>query len=428
VTLPVALLLAISLGFTVRASAQTASCYPDMEERVAELYATADVCKMSPALIAELEDVNAQVMALNDEAQCAPLEARLQALEKKGAVPRMSKRRKLTNPRGALPPCTSLSDKLKSLQQTGTQTMALAAGASYTSFIQGAIGEALSGGSVASSSPFVAPSGLGMGGPGSRRPPWRAWTRARVSGTTGDEPAPGANIDWQHVTVAAGTDYLVAPGMVVGAFTGFEDFRYTRSDILGRLKGDGPTVGAYLGALVLPKVRLEAGIGHSWLGYVATADTASGDFDGKRWLFTGSLTGTYALGPFTLEPSAQLFWLRENQEGYVDSLGNLHESLAMSIGRGSVGARMLYPMPLNGLTLAPYAGLYLDRYFGLEGGANVTVPDIGIADELWSMRLTGGLVLGGNGAWSIAVGGEAGNLGTGDGLIWSGQLTGSIKF
>src|SRR6185436_9229309 len=121
-----------------------------------------------------------------------------------------------------------------------------AAGSAYSNILTTVVGEAFmpSGSPLGANFSGAPPgaSGLGMssnarGGIVSQAPgqPWRAWTKGRITGTTGDDLTPAGSVDWQHITVVTGSDYRVAPGLLIGGFGGYETFRYTRSDIAGKL-------------------------------------------------------------------------------------------------------------------------------------------------------------------------------------------------
>ncbi len=330
-------------------------------------------------------------------------------------------------------PASSDSLKLRSLQKSGTKTGAQVAGGAYS----GIIGDAISRGMTTANGTIQPPqaggrpagiSGLGMGegrnvetGAG-RRSRLTPWVNGRFS-ESGDD----STIDWQHTTVAAGASYAVAPDLLVGVFGGYEKLDFEQNDIDGDLDGDGRTAGAYLAWLLAPKLRLDGAIAHTWLDYDATAGTASGDFDGKRWLFLTRLSGDHVAGRWTFTPSAEVFWLHETQDAYTDSLGTLQAKNSFTNGRANAGLQAAHAIPLSPSTvLVPYAGIYGDYYFGMDDdGTALSV--IGIGDG-WAARATGGLTLSGIEGWSLMLGAEAGNLGGEGPEFWTGRLGGSVNF
>ncbi|MFX4717481.1 autotransporter domain-containing protein, partial [Acinetobacter baumannii] len=95
--------------------------------------------------------------------------------------------------------------------------------------------------------------------------------------------------------------------LVIGGFGGFEHLDFNSEALNSRLKGDGWTVGGYLGWQLAPDMRFDMMLGRSAIGYNDTAGTASATFRGARWLASGGLTGTYEVRGFLLQPLAKLY-------------------------------------------------------------------------------------------------------------------------
>ncbi len=177
---------------------------------------------------------------------------------------------------------------------------------------------------------------------------------------------------------------------IVGAFGGYEKLDFEQENAASDLDGNGRTAGIYAAWMLAPKLRLDGAIARTWLDYEATAGTASGDFDGSRWLFLTRLSGDHLAGRWTFTPSAEVFWLHETQDAYTDSLGTAQAKNSFTNGRANAGLQAAYAIPLSQrTTLSPYAGIYADYYFGMEDdGTALSV--IGIGDG-WAARATGGL-------------------------------------
>ena len=96
-----------------------------------------------------------------------------------------------------------------------------------------------------------------------------------------------------QVNLLAGLTRKFTPNFLVGVLGGYETFDYRSDALVGRLKGDGWTVGSYLGWKITQSIRFDAGVAYSGIGYDGTAGTAAGSFTGNRWLVTsGSLALT----------------------------------------------------------------------------------------------------------------------------------------
>lgn len=324
------------------------------------------------------------------------------------------------------------SIKLRSVQKSGTKTGSFVAGSAVSGMIGNAISGNFAGGSPAPSTSSVPPgaSGLGIGERGEadvvsgRRARLMPWVNGRFS-----ESANDSSIDWQHTAVAAGATYAVAPGLIVGAFGGYEKLDFDqKGDAAGKLDGNGGTAGIYAAWMLAPKLRLDGAVARTWLDYESTAGTASGDFDGKRWLFLTRLSGDHVAGRWTYTPSAEVFWLSETQDAYTDSLGTAQAKNSFTNGRANAGLQAAYAIPLSQRTLlTPYAGIYADYYFGNESGDSEALSVVGIGDG-WAARATGGLTLSGVEGWALTLGAEAGNLGGEGPEFWTGRLGGSVQF
>ena len=253
---------------------------------------------------------------------------------------------------------------------------------------------------------------------------WLAWIDVRGTdfyrGTIGDD------LKGTQVNAIAGITHLITPNFLVGALGGYEHFDYNSQAFNGVLKGDGWTAGAYLGWRISSNLRFDAAT--AWSDILANdlSGMASGNFTGSRWLTSGGLTGTYGWQHFVLEPSARVFALWERENAYTDSLGTLQTARSFETGRASGGVKVLYPFAwVNGVNLAPYAGLYGDYYFSSDNASFVgtTVPLL----QGWSARAIGGVaVTFANGA-QLSTGGELGGLGSAN-HFWTWRMRGIVPF
>ena len=235
-----------------------------------------------------------------------------------------------------------------------------------------------------------------------------------------------------QVNMLAGLTRRLVPNLVVGVLGGYETFDYRSDALQGRLKGDGWTVGSYLGLKISEHVRLNTGVAYSGIGYDGTAGTAAGSFGGTRWLLSAGLTGTWEKFGLQIEPSTQIYALWERENAYTDSLGTLQGARVFSAGRASAGFKLSYPMAWTStIMLAPYVGFFGDYYFNQDSSsatalAAATVPTGTVLDGS-SARLTGGVAAKWNSGAQVAAGFERGGLG-GDFALWTYRLRASVPF
>jgi uncharacterized repeat protein (TIGR01451 family) len=227
---------------------------------------------------------------------------------------------------------------------------------------------------------------------------WLGW--AEVRGATLDRwgglsPLPNASALYgSQVNLLAGVTRVFAPNFLIGVLGGYETFDYRSDTLIGRLKGDGWTVGSYVGWKITQGVRFDAAVAYSGIGYEGAAGTAAGSFNGKRLFVSGGLTGTYANYGFEIEPSARVYALWERENAYTDTLGTIQTARDFSTGRASGGAKLSYPIPLSATAIiAPYIGLYGDYYFNSDSALAIAVPGAisTIVLDGWSARAIGGL-------------------------------------
>ncbi|WP_426426006.1 Ig-like domain repeat protein [Bradyrhizobium genosp. A] len=266
---------------------------------------------------------------------------------------------------------------------------------------------------------------------------WFGW--AEVRGAVLDHwyapalgaPAAAPTLYGNQVNLLAGLTWKATPVLAVGALGGFETFDYRSDALQGRLKGDGWTVGSYLGWLVAANLRLDAGVAYSGIGYDGSAGLAAANFSGHRLLATGGLTGTYEAMRWQIEPSLRVYALWEHEDAYTDTLGTQQAGRNFSTGRASAGAKVAYPFAISpGTEIAPYVGVYGDYYFNRDDAAQILalgpLPTIYVLDG-WSARALGGVTARFANGGQFALGAERAGLGGNFGL-WTYRARASIPF
>ena len=271
---------------------------------------------------------------------------------------------------------------------------------------------------------------------------WLLWADVRTTGidrwSSSTTPA-GVNQVSQsslygtQVNALLGLTYKVAPSFLVGMVGGWETFSYTQQDINGRLRGDGWTVGTYLGWLITPALRYDAALTYSRIGYQGSAGAAQGNFNGQRWMFATGFTGSHQVAGFLLEPSLRVYALWEHQNAYTDSLGTLQGTHDFASGRASAGLKGGYPLSwFEGIVLTPYLGIYGDYYFSQASAAALAgTDDPTLAStpllQGWSARASGGLASKFTNGAGVLIGGELGGIGSTT-RIWSLSAKARVPF
>ncbi len=237
----------------------------------------------------------------------------------------------------------------------------------------------------------------------------------------------GNDLKGNQIDGIAGLTRRLSPDFVVGVLGGYERFDYSSQAFNGVLKGNGWTVGAYLGWKLSPNIRFDAG--GAWAAITAnnTAGTASGNFTGTHWLASAGLTGTYPWEGFVFEPSARVFTLWEREKAFTDSLGTLQPAHNFETGRASGGVKVAYPFTWSSTAnLTPYVGLYADYYFSRDDAQTTVLTTVPLLHG-WSARATGGVSATLPGGASLGAGGEFGGIGSVN-HIWTWTARGHIPF
>jgi outer membrane autotransporter protein len=258
---------------------------------------------------------------------------------------------------------------------------------------------------------------------------WLAW--AEVRGTGWNTGTQTGDIRGGQTNAFLGLTRRVTPNFLLGVFGGYEVFDYSSQTLNGRLKGDGWTVGGYIGWRIFPGLRFDAGVARSGISYDGTAGVATASFPGQRWLVSSGLTGTYrTLSGFEIEPSARVYALWEHESAYTDNLGIQHADRDFSAGRASAGAKVAYPwLWSTGTVVAPYAGVYGDYYFNKDDATLLTAPNLLPIEYVQglSARVVSGVSVTMQNGPRFLLGGELGGIGN-DFKVWSVRGRAAVPF
>jgi Autotransporter beta-domain/Bacterial Ig-like domain (group 3) len=323
------------------------------------------------------------------------------------------------------------SVRLHALQVTVTRIEAQASGSAYSGAVDGAIAE---GFSDCTGAPIRFNGGLRFNLGCEPRPTqmiptrdrpvvafaprqWDIWAEIRGTGWSTNQDL--GDIHGGQTNALVGLTRKLMPNFLIGVVGGYENFDYSSQLLNGRMRGDGWTVGGYLGWYVLAGLRFDASVAHSGINYEGVAGTAAGSFPGSRWLATTGLTGTYKTWyGIEIEPSAKVYALWEHENAYTDSLGTLQTDRNFSTGRASTGVKLAYPWLRSvTTTVSPYIGVYADYYFNRDNDVALaplgTAAPVLLPTELlqgWSARFTSGIVVAFASGPRLSIDGELGGL------------------
>jgi hypothetical protein len=253
---------------------------------------------------------------------------------------------------------------------------------------------------------------------------WLAWVDVR--GTDFDSTAIGNDLKGLQANATAGLTHILTSNIVVGLLAGYEHFDFSSQAYNGTLTGNGVTAGTYAGWRLGPALRFDAAVAWSDILVADTSGTASGNFTAYRWLASTGITGSYGLGAWTVEPSARVYALWEQESAYTDSLGTVQASRDFDTGRSSGGVKASYRFTAGSASLTPYLGIYGDYYFSKDSATTdglTTVPIL----QGWAARTTAGLITTFSNGSQLAIGGEFSGVGSAA-EFWTLSLRGRVAF
>jgi autotransporter-like protein len=182
---------------------------------------------------------------------------------------------------------------------------------------------------------------------------WNGWFDGRLVGATDSLAQQNA---FGFVGVG-GVDYKIMPWVTLGLSVGTEAFN-TKFGINGAyVSTNGVSVAPYVGVRLDPNVFVSAFVGGTHLNYSTMPQPGqAGQFEAWRFMVGGSLTGVWRMGPWRLQPSVDIAYGSEAQNGFTDSVGTVVPSQVVQYGRLRGGPEIGYRFDFNdrGWSLEPF--------------------------------------------------------------------------
>ncbi|HEY4166831.1 MAG TPA: autotransporter outer membrane beta-barrel domain-containing protein [Reyranella sp.] len=180
---------------------------------------------------------------------------------------------------------------------------------------------------------------------------WNGWFDGRLIGAT-DSIAQQSAFGFVGV---AGVDYKIAPWLALGLTVGTEAFNTKIGTAGANVSENGVSVAPYLGVRLDPNIFFSAFVGGTWLNYnTAPQPGTSGAFGAWRFMTGGSLTGVWRFGPWRLQPSIDIAYGSESQNGFTDSAGTLVPGQIVQYGRVRGGPEVGYRFDFPDWSLEPF--------------------------------------------------------------------------
>ncbi len=257
------------------------------------------------------------------------------------------------------------------------------------------------------------------------RPGFDVWVEGQFVGY--DDDTGGINRDGDFNVLYFGADYLLAPGVLVGAIfqVDWTDEAVNDPSVRGEIDGTGWMAGPYIGLQFTDFLFFDARAAWGtsdndiWITDAA-AGKRSGAFDTDRWLASASLTGTHTFGAWRLSPQIGIDYGSESFDTYRNNLTQIVRGNDIGIGRFRGGAELGYRMQTSG-------GTIVEPTVSLEGLWNFdddefTVDGVPVDFDKGRAKLEGGVIVTMPSGWSFRGAGIYDGIGTNDFDAYGGQF------
>lgn len=251
---------------------------------------------------------------------------------------------------------SDVSTNTQSSVQAVTSTSSITAASNAGNLISGAIGSGFSGGSVGSGFTTAAnktgnkhlETGLSAGDEFIKSDNAKkigVWTQGDYSIIDREET--GLEMDGNSTLFVVGADYQITDHFKAGLAGAWEKADLTTTYNLGSVDSNGFSVIPYIGYDALENWTVDAAVGYSQVSYETmrskdVSGQVTGSFNGKRVFASANATGDYKIGDFGILPKAGVFYLKERQEQFNESNGELVEASTLNFGRFTFGSKVGY--------------------------------------------------------------------------------------
>ena len=173
------------------------------------------------------------------------------------------------------------------------------------------------------------------------RPGWDVWMEGSL--TYFNFEADGDKTSGHFGMLKLGADYLISPGILVGALVQFDNLKDSSAVLGYKVSGAGWMAGPYAEFRINDNLIFDVkGLWGRSSNNISPFLTYVDKFDTERWLLSARLTGSWRQGPWHFSPRAEVVGYKDTQKAYTDSLGILIREQSIALGRVIVGPEISY--------------------------------------------------------------------------------------
>lgn len=241
----------------------------------------------------------------------------------------------------------------------------------------------------------------------------------------------GVRRDGDFRILYLGADYVLAPGILIGALVQIDD---TSEDIknnpmvsgeTGSIDGTGWMVGPYIG------VRLSDSLFFDTRAAWGTSDNdialkddvngaRTGSFDTTRWLATATLTGNERRGAWRFSPQVSVAYGHEEYDTYKNSVNQTIKGGEASIGRVSGTLEVGYQLhTAYGTTIEPHVSITGIYNFDTD---SLVINGVQVQSDESRAKVEGGVIVMTPTGWGMRAAANFDGIGSGDFKSYGGSL------
>ncbi len=201
--------------------------------------------------------------------------------------------------------------------------------------------------------------------------------------TSFDEGAAGGKSDGRFGVLYVGMDYVLSPGILVGALFQFDNMKERSADLGTATEGSGWMAGPYITVRATDHIFVQARAAWgSSNNNISPFLTYVDNFGTQRWLVEGNVQGRWTSGNWSFNPKASIAFIEEDQDGYTDSLGFVIPGQIVKLGQARFGPRIGYLFKASdGTQFEPFVGF--EGIWNFEqSGTNLVAATLASQDDV----------------------------------------------
>jgi len=219
-----------------------------------------------------------------------------------------------------------------------------------------------------------------------------------------------------------GADYLVRPGLLVGALVQFDYMDDRSSKNNTDVNGNGWMAGPYMSLKLSDNIIFDARAAWGQSdNSVNPFGVYTDKFDTDRWLAKANLTGNWQFGRLRFTPSIGVITVEEHQKAYVDSVGVTIPGQRASIGRLSFGPEFGYVIEQrDGSIVEPH--ISFTGMWDFDKTATTSIGGLTVSNDDFRVKVEGGVIVRAPTGFSMRTTLSYDGLGSDDFGAWGGQV------